>query len=606
MALSPAEQQELAQLESKYGGQSSSSKLTPQEQEELKALESKYGKKEERPWYSVSKEGLIRGAANALPVAGSIGGGLLGALEGGVGAIPGAMGGGAAGEAAKKIVERYFLDAPPETVGKMAKDIALSGAAGGVGEGMGQIIAGPIARSFAKSGVKDIAQDFARPGADAVKSAAQALSVKPTQGMLTDDYIVRNLENSLAQSPSLPGSMVRSEQRPVWDAINDASKMALKDASMQSEVQAGKNIKKGVGDYFENRYEPIKQSYQEIESHTSNIPINEKGLARISNNIRKLEDAKFKGSEGNQIANQFADWLSEAKSVNDIKILKTKARRIAEDPNSTYEAKSVATSIMDKLDQAQSNTITRQAVQIAREAPIDKTSSGKFLNKSQKAAADLEAEAEGKDIGRRLIGDIKGTNKQYRELMTDVKKFGQGSGLTKGKQGRGMAATLNDIREANPQDAASALFDSGNIEFTQWVKQKMPAEFEIARQQRVSEIAQKSMMPNGSISPRKLQVIVEKMTPEEQEILFGPEVMDKLKNAGVLLRSLPEKVGASDTPRGLQFRDLMSPWQNAADIGRYGLLKGKKSMPAVGRGIRGAKLPAQGLINQGLLDYYGD
>lgn len=574
----------------------------------------------ERPWYDVSGKGLLQGAADALPAIGAVGGGVIGGISpvpGG--AFIGAGAGGVAGESLKKTIEKYLLDAPPETREKFYKDLAMTGGLSIAGEGAGQFIAGPVAKSFAGSGVKDIAQSFNRPGADAVKASAQALNVKPTQGMLTDDYIVRNLENSLSQSPSVPGSMIRSEQRPIMEAIDQVSKEALGDVTGQSEVQAGKNIKAGTKDYFEKRYSPIKDSYQEIEAQTRNVPINEKGLVRIAKNIRNLDEARFTGSDGNQVANQFADWLTEAKNVNDLKILRSKALELSRDVTKSYEVRSTAAAVVGKLEQAQANTITRQAVSKAKsEANItpfrpapDASEAFPFAKPARQAmddealslrqqAKDLKgAETKGKATGRELVGKIKSTNKDYRSLMEDARKFGKGSGLTKGKHGP--QAILDDIESANPQDAASALFDSGNIEFTQWVKREMPEQFNIARQQRLSEVAQKAQDPNGSINPRKLQRLVEKMTPEEMDLLFGGQTVERLKNAGVLVRSLPEKVGASDTPRGLSFQDL-GLRQNALDVGRLGLLKSKKYTPAIGKKIRGAKPYYQGLIQGGLLD----
>lgn len=83
MPLSPQEQQELAQLESKYGKPKASS-LSPQEQEELKALEAKYGQGEQKEAPGLGHRaldyglraldypgGLVRtGAAGLLGVAG--------------------------------------------------------------------------------------------------------------------------------------------------------------------------------------------------------------------------------------------------------------------------------------------------------------------------------------------------------------------------------------------------------------------------------------------------------------------------------------------------------------------------------------------------------
>lgn len=434
---------------------------------------------------------------------------------------------------------------------------------------------------------------FGRPTTEEIEKAAAALNVKPTKGMLTDDYVVRNLEDSLSQSPSIPGALVRRERDPILNAADDVTRESLEGAAIESELQAGKNIKAGLKENFEGKLAPLEKSYDEISTHTKNIPVDEKGLKRIATNIRKIEGAEFKGSDAERVASQFAGWLEEAKSVDAIKRLRTKALERARDITKSGEERNAAGIIAQKLSQAQSNTITRQAVAIAKESPVDKTAKGKFLNKAQKKVASEEAEAEGLDLGRRLVGDIKQTNKSYRGLMEEAKDFGKGSGLTKAKgSARGV---IDDIDSANPQDMASALFDSGNLEFTQMVKARYPREFEIAKAQRLSDISKKV---NGS--PKVLSNIIAKMSPEEKMLLFGDEMSGRLDNVSTLLRALPPKVGASDTPRGLGFNNILSPTQNLNDFGRYGLLKssgllGERAKKAIKAGAKGAG--KQGLIH---------
>lgn len=572
--------------------------------EEKKSSWKDRAEKVERPWYSLSGEGLLRGSLQSLPIIGSIAGGVAGSVVPGAGTLAGGAAGGIGGKSLQNTLETALLGEGPESSEEMYRglnDAAISGAASELG---GQMLI-KAGGSLAKSGVQDIAKSFNRPGADQVRAAAGRLGVKPTQGMLTDDYMVRNLENSISQSPSVPGAIIRSEQRPIQEAIKETSERSVADATGQSPYEAGGRIKQGVSSYFENKVAPLRESYDEIATHTKNIPINKKGLARIANNIRKLDSAKFEGFEGNSLANKFAKALENVETVNDIKLLSTKAKEILRDKTASNEAKSVAAEIVKKLEQAQGNTITRQAVDIARQAPVTSTSKGKFLNKSQKGMADAEAVAEGEDIGRRLVGDIKKTNKSYRGVMDELREFGEGSGLTKGQSG--LSGALEDIGSVPNEQLPQAIFDSNNLKFMRTVQEKMPQEFEVARQIRLSEIARKAQRPNGEIDPRKLQKIVAEMrakTPEAAEMLFGKKNLDSLGDVDALLKVTPEKVGASDTPRGLSFQpqNLFNPVLQAGDAARYGLLKGKKLTPKAGNLLKKSATPARGLINWGLLD----
>lgn len=446
-----------------------------------------------------------------------------------------------------------------------------------------------------KSTLSKTAGRFGKPTAEEVERAAQALGVKPTKGMMTDDYVTRNLEDSLSQSPTIAGGVVRSERTPILNAADDATREALEGASPDSALQAGRNMKAAAQKHFEDKLTPLEKSYDEIGTHTKNIDVNEKGLGRIANNIRKIEGAEFQGSDVEKITSQFAGWLQSAKSVDAIKRLRTKALEIARDPTASAGEKRAAAEIAKKLFQAQNNTITRQAVKLAKEAPVDRTAKGKFLNKAQKKMADVEAEAEGLDIGRKLVGDIKQTNKSYRGLMEEAREFGKGSGLTKAKSARG---AIDDIAEANPQEMASALFDSGNLEYTYHIQKTMPKIFEMAKGQRLAEIASKVQG-----DPKKLASLMQKMSPEEKVLLFGNETSKRLDNVSTLLRALPNKVGASDTPRGQEFRDLgwiTGVGANLRDVGRYGLLKSRglvsPNVSAYGERVI-KQTPRQGLIN---------
>lgn len=545
--------------------------------------------------------GFIQGGLNTLPTVGMMAGGALGAPV----AVPSfgtsIVGGGALGAAAgyglKSAGEKYLLG-QEETRPEYYQNLGDAAKAGAYGEMAGGVI-GKVGESFANSGVKQVVPDFNRPGYDQIQAAAAKLGVKPTQGMLTDDYVTRNTENSLAQSPSIAGALVRREQKPIFDAIGKASKGAVEDASLESAVDAGKKMRTGVADSLEKRYSPISESYNAIESKTKGVPLNEKGIARISKNIRGLDEAKFEGSDAHKIANRFADWLEQAESVNDIKTLKSKARGISQDPNASYEAKSVASSIMGKLDQAQTNSITRQAVQTARETPLFPPEGKSFPSKQAASDALSMAEGDAESKGMDLVGKIKDTNKQYKGLMEDARTFGEGSGLTKAN--KGMASTLADIRAAKPEEMAGALFDTGNVEYSNFVKKQMPEQFETARQQRLADVARTAQAPNGSIDPKKLTKIMDKMGPEAREMLFGAKSTDALQQVQTLLRATPEMVGPSGTPKGFALKEMMNPMQNIRDIGRYGLLKAKPSFPAAGEFVQNRVAPGVSAATAGLL-----
>ncbi len=532
--------------------------------------------------------GYAKGAVDAIPAVGAIGGGMIGGL-------PGAALGGVGGAAVQNLANQYLLNEKTPT-----REEYYGGLVEGAKTGLMQEMTGGIinkaGESFANSGVQNIGKSFNRPGAPEIAAAASNLKVKPTQGMMTDDYMIRNTENSLSQSPYIAGSLVRAEQQPIQDVIKSTSEKALENASQRSNFDTGREMRSGIANKFQAELEPLEKSYDEIQSHTKNIDLDPKALKRVANNIRNIEQARFKGFDGHRVANQFADALEGAKNVNDIKILRTEALGIVRDPTASSAAKQAAGEVIGRLERSQQNSITRQAVQVAREAPVDRTSGGEFLNKAQKAVADSEAVAEGQNIGKKLIGDIKTTNKGYRELMKSIKEFGEGTGITKG---RSAGSAIEDIKAANPQDMAKALFDESNIEFTNKVKSKFPEQYELAKQEKLAEIASKSQAPNGEVDPKKLLKISQKLPEEVQVMLFGEGGVKNLADVDTLVKSIPAKIGSSDTPRGIQFQHLLSVPGQVADMGRYGFMKAKPKFEKVGNSVQGWSRPAGAGLVQG-------
>ena len=132
---------------------------------------------EERPWYSVSPEGLMQGSLDALPNIGTGAGEMLGTLGGPAGILAGAAGGGALGKHTKELIEQYLLGRKPQTREEMYNGMTGAAVNGMTGAAVGQVAApvvstigsklyenalSPIEAALAKkgkSGIADVAED---------------------------------------------------------------------------------------------------------------------------------------------------------------------------------------------------------------------------------------------------------------------------------------------------------------------------------------------------------------------------------------------------------------------------------------------------------------
>lgn len=616
MALSAQEQAEMDSLNSQVGhlmpGQTKG--LTSDEQAEMQSLQREVGHISPQAakmakihaigddvramadqMYPVSKEGPVQSTLSALPAAGAQIVGTAGFLVGGVPLeVAGSGVGSMVGRGLQDAGERYLLGKknPSLTQDDYAEAAKNGMIQGGMGAGM-RTVGGAVG----KMGFKPSAN------APQVKAAADKLKVKPTQGMLTDNYTARNTENSLSQQPTIPGQWVRNQQAPVYEAQQNVANKATADANTQTPNDAGRQIKKSIVDYVDTKYVPQKEAFQDIRNSTQNVDLNEAGRGRIAKNIGNIDEARFSGSPGEQVARQFQGWLSEAQSVDDIAILRTKAQRISSNPNADPEARAAASEIYDKLDRYHDNSIKRGAVDMARGfQPTSDPHTGKFTSRvEQENNANIEGMAAGKD----LLNKIDKTRGEYGDLMNDLNTIGKNSGLFKPKAGRGPETFKNSINATTNENVAPALFDSGNVEGLRHLQKTIPQAFEISRQQELNSIVERAAGRDGKVDPVKLQRIVGGYSPEVQDMLFGNENVQNLKAAKTLQQATPPKIGASDTPRGIAWSEMFTPsglLRNVNDLGSYGLLKARGNAYPTGQAIQKYASPAAMGLRRGLLD----
>lgn len=532
------------------------------------------------------KVGGVQSALNNLPAAGTMMGEMAG---GGIFSIPAGAAGGMIGTIGKRLGEQYILGKKPEEQEDLGNDlkssVVNSGAQMLIGKGMGLV--------GNKFGLKP------SENAPQVEAAGKKLGVTPTPGMLTDNDTYRNQEDSLSQSPTIAGQMMAAKRKPVFNAMQNAAEGAVSDSNKVSPFEAGRQAKKSLVDYIQNRYEPLKQDFQDIQNSTQNVNLNEAGRGRIAKNIGNIDEARFSGSPGEKVASQFQGWLGEAQSVDDIANLRTKAQRIAANPQADPEARAAASQIFDKLDQFHNNSIKRGAVDMARGfQPGYDPNTGKFIGRVEQEG---NANAEGMAAGRDLLQKIGETRKGYGQLMNDINPIGKNSGLFKPKAGKGPQSIINEIESPtqNPnQSVAPSLFDPQNIEGLRHLQDKNPASYEIARQQELNSIVEKASGPDGKVNPSKLQRVIGDYDPEVQQMLFGNENVENLKAAKTLQQSMPRKTGQSGTPEGLGLTNILDLVTNVKDAGRYGLLKAKAAVPRMQQ-----YSPLGGfLVKRGLLD----
>lgn len=569
MALTAAEQAEMVSLQKDLSNPSPSSGLTDAEKNEMASLQNEVGEKPSR------LSNIIRGQVDALPMYGSVAGGFIGGalatpadLVAGpaptvMGAMAGAGLGAGLGKGLKNLINKHVYGEDPyknSTMGDVAKDYAGEIALGAAGEGGGQVIGKGLSK------VAEIAAPSIKSGADAVRNAASRLRVTPTAGMLTDSGAVQALESQLSKSPTtIGGYFAGKEQAPVVETINKTVNDALDGSTSLSPYESGGLIKKGLISDIAERHQPIQMAYQDAGAATKDIPINPQSQTRVARNIRNVQGANLL-PELQSEANVYAQGLENSKSASDLKILKSRAKTTLADPTASYEKKKIAGEALDRLDKLETNTIMREAISQAR------------------------TPGEGRAIGNDVVGNLKSAAKEYREMMGDVNTLARGSKLTSGKYG--ISNITKEIDQVPNEKMGDALFKTNDYDFLTFLKEKHPESFSQARAQKLSEIAQKSKGPDGTVSANKFYQSIKNYGPEVRKMLFG-EKLNSLDDAKVILENLPKDVNPSGTSRGTLTNQTMNPIKQGMSALNYGLYK---TLPQAGKIANSTAGKATGLI----------
>jgi hypothetical protein len=521
--------------------------------------------------------GLVRSSLNALPMAGSIAGGVVGGgtgvaetlTSGGVAAplaVAQAVGGSAAGGLAGQTVKDYleskiFGDVNP------AKESPISETAKGLMTGAENEMGGQIL-SKAVGAIPAITQSS---NADAIAAAADKLGIKPTPGMLSDSPSFRSLENSLQQSPSIPGYLMRKQSEPIKQMVMYKIGGALDDASSLSPYEAGNEIKQGLISKTSEDFMPSQLAYKDIQSLTPDMELSANAQGRVANNLSNIKQATLMPSSPEAgIANRFAEGINNAKSVDDLESLSSSAKGILRDPNASYNEKQAAVEALSRIERLKNNSIIRNAIAAARNPQ------------------------EGQDIGSDIISEIKGAHQSYRDAIQQYQQLGEGSGLTKANSGP--SGIVNDIESTPSEKIPDMLFQTKNNDFLNFLKDKYPEQYNLAKQQKLRQIFQKSLGPDGNISPSNFMSAIKNYSPEVKAHLFGSDV-DTLNDVKTVLQSIPGKTGASDTPRGLEYLHMFNPVQQATSFGRYGMYKAMQYSPQITGALQSPM--ARGLISVG-------
>ena len=381
--------------------------------------------------------------------------------------------------------------------------------------------------------------------AQKITEAAKRLGFEPTKGMITNNPTIKGLESSLEQSPSVAGALVRHQTDKVRSGITKAVGELTKDTTSYSKFELGEQIKSGIMEKIAQRHAPIAEQFNKLRESTAFIDVPEKSKLTLAQNFMKHPDvALAPNSSWGSKAQQFGDYLLNAKSADDIKRLRTivgKEIKASANPNEQR----VLSSIYGSLTRLEENTIKRAAISTARTSK------------------------EGAQVGRQMIGELRQAKQGYKGLMTDIADVSKAGSF---KKSHSIEDFLDLVDNVPSEQIGERLFKTNDLKSLSIIEKQFPNEFSLMRQQKVTDLVNKSLI-KGQLDAGKLTKAVKDMGPEVIKKIFGGKADAVLKDVQTVLDARPNMMGPSGTPQGQMFMNMIDLPFQGKEMLRFGAYK---------------------------------
>lgn len=437
--------------------------------------------------------GLL-GPGGILGKAGQAGAGALGlGLEGaGVASRLGAS-------AVKGAIETALVQSGDEVSKMLSEDPHQTAETAAANIGMAALLGGGLGGAMGGAGELWDATVGKKVGAS-LDAASHAINSDPPPPPTGPTFLQTATGDGLDASQQNAGLLEASSRLGVDpnstpDAFQkDLSKIAqspLRDATLKTEAQVGREIKDGISETLEKELKPIEQNYNSLKSDMKKVPMT---LGDIMEASGRVLDHEFVAAEPK--FKPLAEELVERfKRISNMDELKTQRTLISEELSEAYRSGSPKARIL----QTAKDALTELRENALKRAAEEGTVAPEVLEKIQQA--DLS----------------------YANYKNKLKALGVEAGIGKINNARGL---LESFAKSSDESFASKIFDTGDVNQLKFFKDNFPKEFELARRYKLREIAEKSINEaqgaRGQFSLGKFlsQVSDVKMNPEAREVLF--------------------------------------------------------------------------------------
>ena len=386
--------------------------------------------------------------------------------------------------------------------------------------------------------IEDAIKNAPAKDAKEISEALEYLKVKEEPWMISGNKTEKGLVSSLAQSPSIPGSKISDEINSIIDAAKNDVESTLSDKTAKTLKESGDEAQKLFTGDLLKREESYKQKYKWIDDNVSEAAFDEGVKSDIINGIK--EDPHFKVNPGG---------------------IRQKVIDIVDRIDSFGTAKAARQEISGLV----SNNISRGDLAVISD--INQTLKNKMGDALDKLPETYPLKAEAKK-------NWLGADAEYKDTMDKYAPIDIALG---GKRSKSVGAIIDKIQEGvETSKFTEKLFNTSEISRLQTIKRDFPDVFEVLKSQKMADIYSKSMAQQH-LNVKNYFKQVDGIPKEIQKMMFGDDYSKRLGALKtVIYKALPEHIGPSGTPRGIDFQHILDVGLQLRDVSRYALLKSGK------------------------------
>lgn len=372
------------------------------------------------------------------------------------------------------------------------------------------------------------------------------------EGMISDSVWIQKAEDALVNGrPSVSGIARQAKYQQGYDAVKNATALAVGEGSPHSKAELGNILKNSMVQRIRNQVSPIGPIYERIKQFTSIIPLSERSAPAIIRNIKGLQEVRLSPSSPQGVlANRVINDLKNVKTVDDVKAY-VKIFRDSLPPTASSGEKRIRDIIVDKLNNLADRSIIR------------------FAN-NPAFSPDIQAELRGL-IARKAEADA--LYAPFRKnLNTLIEQLGK-------RRVYGAEDAINFVEnQLTPEQITERLFSKRDSEFGKFFMDNFPNEMNLIRDYQKGIIREAASKAKSGFNPKQVFNEVNKLEKEIKNLIFSPYEQKLLKASEVVYKSFPDNFNPSGTERASALRAFMkSPHGaivgNIADTGLLTFIK---------------------------------